>query len=375
MTALRDTVVRWVDQRIEAVLAAPPMWGSPEAVELQVLLLLEVRALALRPDQTLAEPRRVLDTYIAHLAQRFPQGGSRPLHELITGDDEVLLEARRGARALRRYPSPEHAHERRPPRCVGARARHPGHRDGHAGLRRRAGRRGACARRRVRRGGPARVSEPGVDHRGDPWRTQFAARGPIPDERGSRLFITGTVQGLFGFELSEVRSDASSERGRLRETVEEVARLLDATRGSDEVFEDAVSKSNPRVLTALARFLSVLDAAGATLHLSAGEQVCALDTVEATRAGAERARRMRMTEAEQELHGVLLGVLPIARRFELRVEGSEEIVDGRLTDEIEDFEALVGIRCVASLWVVTLARPGKEQRTYYLTGIRAAQAD
>jgi hypothetical protein len=94
-----------------------------------------------------------------------------------------------------------------------------------------------------------------------------------------------------------------------------------------------VSKSNPRVLTALARFLSVLDAAGATLHL------------------------------------------PIARRFELRVEGSGEIVDGRLTDEIEDLEALVGMRCVASLWVVTLARPGKEQRAYYLTGIRAAPAD
>ena len=52
-----------------------------------------------------------------------------------------------------------------------------------------------------------------------------------------------------------------------------------------------------------------------------------------------------------------------------------EIVDGRLTDEIEDLEALVGMRCVASLWVVTLARPGKEQRAYYLTGIRAALAD
>ena len=60
----------------------------------------------------------------------------------------------------------------KPPRCVSARAPYPGHRDGDADLRRCPGRRGACARRRVRRGGPARVSEPGVDHRGDPWGTQ-----------------------------------------------------------------------------------------------------------------------------------------------------------------------------------------------------------
>jgi hypothetical protein len=227
MTALRDTVVRWVDQRIEAMLDALPMWGSPEAVELQVLLLLEVRALALRPDQTLAEPRRVLDTYIAHLAQRFPQGGSRPLHELITGDDEVCSKL---AEELRRFDE-------------------------------------------ILR-----------------WSGALALEHSTPD--------TATVTLVFG-----------------------------------------------------------------------GEPV-----VQA-RAGAERARRMRMTEAEQDLPGVLLGVLPIARRFELRVEESGEIVDGRLTDEIEDLEALVGMRCVASLWVVTLARPGKEQRAYYLTGIRAAPAD
>ena len=88
MTTLRETVVHWVDRRIEAMLAAPPMWGSPEAVEMQVLLLLEMRSLALRPEQTLVEPRRVLDTYIAHLAQRFPRQGARPLHELIASDDE-----------------------------------------------------------------------------------------------------------------------------------------------------------------------------------------------------------------------------------------------------------------------------------------------
>lgn len=88
MTSVRDTVVHWVDQRLDAVLAAPPMWGSPEAVEMQVLLLLEMRALALRPEQELAEPRRILDTYLAYLARQFPRRVGAPLCELVAPDDE-----------------------------------------------------------------------------------------------------------------------------------------------------------------------------------------------------------------------------------------------------------------------------------------------
>ena len=43
-----------------------------------------------------------------------------------------------------------------------------------------------------------------------------------------------------------------------------------------------------------------------------------------------------------------------------------------MTEEIEDAEglaALVRVRCVAALSVVTLVRAGKEQRAYYLRGI------
>lgn len=204
---------------------------------------------------------------------------------------------------------------------------------------------------------------------------RLGARGRIPDEQGSRLFITGTVQGSFGFELEEVVNESSGRPGLLRESVDEVGRLLEATRAGDKEFEEAVSESNPRVLSALAEFLGTLDAAGATLRLAAGERECNLDTRESAHAAAERARRARMTEAEQDVIGVLLGVLPVARRFELQVEDSGEVINGRLTDEIDDAEALtllVKARCVARVWVVTLVRAGKEQRTYYLSGIERA---
>ena len=86
--SLRETVVHWVDRRVEAMLAAPPMWGSSEAVEMQVLLLMQVRSLALRPEQEIEEPRRILDTYLAYLARRFPKREQAPLFELVAPDDE-----------------------------------------------------------------------------------------------------------------------------------------------------------------------------------------------------------------------------------------------------------------------------------------------
>jgi hypothetical protein len=87
MKGLRDTIVGWVDRRIEDMLAAPRMWGSDEAVEMQLLVLLEMRALATRPDQELANPSRILDAYNAYLAKRFPAKPHRPMCRIVEPDD------------------------------------------------------------------------------------------------------------------------------------------------------------------------------------------------------------------------------------------------------------------------------------------------
>lgn len=84
-----DMIARWVDERLAEMLAAPPMWGSPEAVEMQVLQLLQVRALAVRPEQEIANPRRVFETYLAYLRERFPRRPQQPLFELVGHDDPL----------------------------------------------------------------------------------------------------------------------------------------------------------------------------------------------------------------------------------------------------------------------------------------------
>ncbi|MCC6525918.1 MAG: hypothetical protein IT373_24940 [Polyangiaceae bacterium] len=104
MSSLRAIMVEWVDQRIDEMLKAPPMWGSNEAVEMQVLQLVELRALALRPTQELETPRRVIDNYLAHLRQRYPSRPPLPLHRLLADAEpsefRSVLEAFRSALAL-----------------------------------------------------------------------------------------------------------------------------------------------------------------------------------------------------------------------------------------------------------------------------------
>jgi hypothetical protein len=96
----RDTIVQWLDQRIEHILAAPPMWGSPEAVEMQVLQLIQVRSLILRPTQEIENPRGVFNAYLSYLRQRFPKQPQQPLFELIGRDDELYTNLAAGLRGF-----------------------------------------------------------------------------------------------------------------------------------------------------------------------------------------------------------------------------------------------------------------------------------
>lgn len=101
MSTFRETVLRWANERLDAIIGAPPMWGSNEAVEMQVLLLMELRALALRPQDSLDSPDAVFELYTTFLRQRFPENPPAPLCEIEAApfeqtlrDFRKLLEAR-----------------------------------------------------------------------------------------------------------------------------------------------------------------------------------------------------------------------------------------------------------------------------------------
>jgi len=91
VSTFRDTLIGWVDERLDALISAPPMWGSNEAVEMQALMLFELRALALRPEEMVKTPGTVFDTYTTFLRERFPDLDPAPLCELASAPFEKTL--------------------------------------------------------------------------------------------------------------------------------------------------------------------------------------------------------------------------------------------------------------------------------------------
>jgi hypothetical protein len=203
---------------------------------------------------------------------------------------------------------------------------------------------------------------------------QLAARGPIPDEDAYRLFITGTSPGSFSFELEELVSAERQAPTALRDAVDQASALLQATQVDDESYANAIAESNPRVVKALQDFLGLMESREATLRLAAGDKECLFDTTEKVARAAERTRKTSITEAEETVRGTLSGVFVMGRRFELLREEGGEVLSGSITHDIEDPASLkphLWTPCLAHLWIVTVERAGKKQRTYHLRRIEA----
>lgn len=86
MSALRDTILHWIDKRTSEMLAAPRAWGSDEAIEMQALLLLQFRALTLRPDFDNGDPSSLVDSYLEYLTRAYPEHPRLPLHQIVETD-------------------------------------------------------------------------------------------------------------------------------------------------------------------------------------------------------------------------------------------------------------------------------------------------
>jgi hypothetical protein len=85
VTDTRTAQLAWLDERLEGMLLRPRMWGSNLAVELQVLLLLEMRSLVVDRERENRDPGRVMDAYDAWRT-RARLGGNCPLASRFADD-------------------------------------------------------------------------------------------------------------------------------------------------------------------------------------------------------------------------------------------------------------------------------------------------
>jgi len=201
---------------------------------------------------------------------------------------------------------------------------------------------------------------------------RIGERGPIPGASDSRLYVTATAPGSFGFVLREVAapSQVSFEPTALAAAVDATATLLARAASTDDEFADAVVETDGAVLDQLDDFLGVVGEHGATLRVVTEGIVASLDDGETLAAARERARSRRTEVREQPEHGVLVGLMTDARRFELRT-GDGTVIAGRLGDAVDaDAAAQLMFRAVAGhLRVVVIARRGRETKRYVLEDV------
>lgn len=164
---------------------------------------------------------------------------------------------------------------------------------------------------------------------------QVAARGRIKGAARSRLYIRDIVRGSMGFiieELSPPQTDMFNTP--LKNAVENAtAFIATLNTPSDEEFVSAIDAAAPRLVLAVQKFAKVLKDGGATAKIVGSEQKLTLGLDEVNRL-SDRFTQVDVQEETITVSGVLLGVLPDSHDFELRINGTEDILKGATTDDL-----------------------------------------
>jgi hypothetical protein len=150
----------------------------------------------------------------------------------------------------------------------------------------------------------------------------LATRGPIPQRQGASLHITNLVHGSFGFLLEEL--DPQGEPlfpSPLKNATDAVSKLLESFGSTDEtLFEHTLAEVSPRVLSSVRTFFRSLHNDDAVCRVVSDAAEVSFDAPAVERA-YNRAEFSDVAEDETTVEGELLGVIPMGRRFEFRVQG------------------------------------------------------
>lgn len=166
----------------------------------------------------------------------------------------------------------------------------------------------------------------------------LAPMGPIPNRDESRLLITGTAIGSFGFELEEAPLGNQLNFGEdtiAGQALELTQNLLKSTVGSDDDLADSAVATDPRAVAAIRSFLELLANNEAVCALNVNDKLFQFKDVGEVRRGVERLSQDNLHEEETQLTGEFQGVLPKARSFEFKIEASQEVVRGKVSPTIE----------------------------------------
>lgn len=178
---------------------------------------------------------------------------------------------------------------------------------------------------------------------------RLGARGRLPLRTPSELAIRELVRGSFGFVLEEASLNFEAVETPIRKAIDDVTGIIASIASeSDGDFEKGIAELDPRIIISLRTFFTMLDENQATVRIVEGAKDEALDA-EAIRRGRSRVDATEIEEQESEaIIGELLGLLPDARRFEMRLLDGGEIIKG------------VVAHALASHWLELIEKPDEK---------------
>lgn len=203
---------------------------------------------------------------------------------------------------------------------------------------------------------------------------QLGARGPIPERNLSRLNITDVVHGSFGFQLEEASENDDMFATALKQAVDDISDILqDFSAPEEKKFEDAIEKIDSRTFASIKSFFSLAHREGASFRIVDDDEEYLFDDTKILRA-FERVESVEFSEDTSEVSGTLIGVIPIGRRFEFRIDGTEEVISGTIgkklsadfIERIQQDEQFIGKRWSASFYIRTVTKPDGQVKVNYV---------
>jgi hypothetical protein len=154
---------------------------------------------------------------------------------------------------------------------------------------------------------------------------RLGARGRVPERTPSTLAIRELVRGSVGFVLEETSENEELAETPIKRAIDEVTDVISqAAAESDDKFESSIETLDPRILVSLREFFQTLDDSGAQVRIVEDDREASLDSISVRRARL-RVEATEVRDTDEVVVGELLGLLPDARRFEMRLETGEVI--------------------------------------------------
>jgi hypothetical protein len=167
----------------------------------------------------------------------------------------------------------------------------------------------------------------------------LGSRGVLPSRDAFRLLITGTAPGSFGFQFEEAPADSQMlfpPNSTLESAIAKAQAIMQASLGTDDELTEALSETEPRALDSMRKFLDTLATSEAVCTMEFKGEVFRFADVEQVRRSVSRLARDNIHECEEAKSGSFLGVLPHRRAFEFRLEGTDEIIGGKVGKDVTD---------------------------------------